>query len=40
MALPAADDSTGPNWPFEAPSGGCIAKANLEWVLTPGDWRP
>ncbi|CAK9079297.1 unnamed protein product [Durusdinium trenchii] len=26
----------GPNWPFEAPSGGCIAKANLEWVLTPG----
>ncbi len=26
----------GPKWPFEAPSGGCVAKANLEWVLTPG----
>jgi hypothetical protein len=22
---------------MEAPSGGCVAKANLEWVLTPGD---
>ena len=27
----------GPKWPMEAPSGGCVAKANLEWVLTPGD---
>lgn len=26
----------GPKWPMEAPSGGCVAKANLEWVLTPG----
>jgi len=26
----------GPTWPFEAPSGSCVAKANLEWVLTPG----
>eukprot|EP00931_Biecheleriopsis_adriatica_P043649 TRINITY_DN24949_c0_g1_i2.p1 TRINITY_DN24949_c0_g1~~TRINITY_DN24949_c0_g1_i2.p1 ORF type:complete len:590 (-),score=74.24 TRINITY_DN24949_c0_g1_i2:46-1815(-) len=26
----------GENWPWSAPSGTCVAKATLEWILTPG----